>query len=262
VLEELEAVLHYGVEAVYFLDEAFLSDRSRVVALCEALLQTQLNKRLRWAAQVRADSVDREILALMAEAGCIQLECGFETGSDRLLREIGKRTSRQQNLRTIQLLKEAGIRCLANLIVGLPGEREEDVQQTADFLQQCEADHIVFSRFALYPGSKLAGSLVQQGQAPDRFWLDPAFYQEPPNFTAMSTERLNAFENEIVREIVKPTNTHDRMSHITLRQRLAQSSWREWRRICLHSPLSIPRFLWKWTADRIAKRRRASNQRK
>jgi hypothetical protein len=60
------------------------------------MIRDGYNQKVKWAAQVRVDVLDQDLLRLMKEAGCIQLECGFETASDRLLKNVNKKPLRRK----------------------------------------------------------------------------------------------------------------------------------------------------------------------
>lgn len=100
IIAELDHILrNYDVEAIYFLDEGFLTNPPRVRELCEIMIRDGYNQQVKWTAQVRVDVLDQDLLKLMKEAGCVQLECGFETASDRLLKNVNKKTSQQKKSR-------------------------------------------------------------------------------------------------------------------------------------------------------------------
>ena len=81
------------------MDEGFLTNDPRVRGFCEIMIRDGYSRRVKWAAQVRVDALNRDLLKLMKEAGCIHLECGFETASDRLLKNVNKKTSQQKESR-------------------------------------------------------------------------------------------------------------------------------------------------------------------
>jgi radical SAM superfamily enzyme YgiQ (UPF0313 family) len=140
-----------SIEGIYFRDESFLGNSGRVAELCEVLMRRGLAGRVVWAAQVRTDSVSPDILRLMRRAGCIQLEFGIESGSQRVLDASCKGTSVGQNMRAIRITREAGIRSLAYVMYGMPGETRDDLLATESFLRQSDPDIVRSSAFMLLP---------------------------------------------------------------------------------------------------------------
>jgi radical SAM superfamily enzyme YgiQ (UPF0313 family) len=82
----------------------------------------------------RADLIDKDTLALMKAAGVTKIVFGIESGSDRMLRAMNKRTTVAENAAAIELTKKAGIDCFADLFIGYPGETPETIKETEKFL--------------------------------------------------------------------------------------------------------------------------------
>ena len=70
-----------------------------------------------------------ELLAMMKDAGCVHVEYGFESGSQRILDLMNKRTSLQRNREVSIFTRKSGLHFQGNFIVGYPGEREEDFKK-------------------------------------------------------------------------------------------------------------------------------------
>ena len=252
VLAEIETLLsRYRIEAVYFLDEGFMSREPRVLELCRGLIREGYNRRLKWAAQARVDSLAPDTLRLMKEAGCIQLECGFETASDRLLKEVGKGLTTRRNPQVVRMIKASGLRCHANIIVGLPGETREEFDRTMAFVRESGFDSVTFSRFAPYPGSRLYAQLLAQGRIPEGAWATDARCYEGANFTAIPTAVFESRLDEARKRVVGPLNSRDRMKNTSLGKRLKSLSLTELRLTLLRTPLRIPRFLLLWLTARL-----------
>jgi anaerobic magnesium-protoporphyrin IX monomethyl ester cyclase len=254
IVAELDHVLsRYNIEAVYFLDEGFLTDPARVRDLCEIMIKDGYSRRVKWAAQVRVDALSRDLLKLMKEAGCIHLECGFETASDRLLKNVNKKTSLQKNREIVTLIKSSGIRCLAYIIAGLPGETEEEFQASVEFIKTSGVDAVVFSEFIPHPGSIIYNDLIQRGVLQKGFWEHGGEGYGKMNFSAMSGERAKALYNQTLEKIIKPINIRDRMIHTSPWQAIKNTSFRELISRVFNVPLSLPRFLFNWIKTRLLK---------
>ena len=252
IIAELDHILrNYDVEAIYFLDEGFLTNLPRVRELCDIMMRDGYNQQVKWTAQVRVDHLDQDLLKLMKEAGCVQLECGFETASDRLLKSVNKKTSQQKNREIVTLVKASGIRCLAYIIAGLPGETEEEFQASVEFIKTSGVDAVVFSQFVPHPGSVLYNELIQTGLLKKGFWGHGGESYNTMHFSAMSEERAKALYKKTLKEIIKPINTKDRMMHTSPLQVIKNTSFRELVSRVLNAPLSVPRFLFNWLKARL-----------
>jgi len=165
VIEELEHLVDcYSVEAIYFADDMFLSNRKRTERLLKLLINNEKLNKLKWIAQVRANVVDEDILRLMKKGGCVHLEFGFESGSQRMLDIMHKRTTVEDNVRAATLTRKVGLRFSAFVMVGYPGERKVDVEKTVDFLKTVRPNVISFSVFYPLPGTEVYRRLVLQEQ--------------------------------------------------------------------------------------------------
>ncbi|MDD5027093.1 MAG: radical SAM protein [Candidatus Omnitrophica bacterium] len=92
----------------------------------------------------------------LKQAGCHTLIYGVESGSDRILEKMGKAYTAQEAAGVIRNTHQAGICTNINIIVGFPGETEEDFNQTIDFVLK-NKDHIDeitnISGFTLFPAA-------------------------------------------------------------------------------------------------------------
>lgn len=212
IIEDL--VARYGVEGVYFQDETFLGNRDRVLELCGELARSGLASRVAWSAQARTDAVDAEVLAAMRRGGCVQLELGVESGSQRLLDELAKGETVEDHERAFALARGAGIRTLASVMVGTPGERLEDVRLTDELLGRLRPTVVRLVRYIPMPGTALVRSLVERGRLPERFWERGRYRGSPHggpkrNLSEMSDEELRRAERSLYRRRALPAYAAD-----------------------------------------------------
>jgi len=233
VLDQLRhAADHLHVEAVHFEDDTLGADRERLMALCDAICRQGLHRRLTWDGCLRVNQADAELLAAMRAAGCIQVEYGFESGSDDSLRRLGKGATAELNMRAVRLTREAGLRIFADIMVGLPGETPADLRQTVSFLRRARPEVISAARLCPLPGTQLYKNLPQATR--DAMDLGGYAYLDYPatrvNLTAMpdaTFERLyRRFQNRLVRPqilwaLLRDTAKGNRDVRRRLRRRLA-----------------------------------------
>lgn len=202
VIEEIEMLIKdYKVEGLYFTDDMFDINKSRTENICERLIQRGLHKKIYWNAQIRASSVDKDLLKLMKKAGCIRVDIGFESGSQRTLDRINKKTTVEQNYKAAKILHEVGLQFHANIIVGIPGEDEDDIQKTELMIKRIKPHWVGFGEFIPLPGSKLYNELVAQG----KLQIDDVESMGSYNFTKLNDETFNFLIRRIRRTCVIPT---------------------------------------------------------
>lgn len=84
VIHEIQILnSRYGVNSVHFMDDLFTINRQRTAEFCHQLLVSGI--KIRWRALSRVDTVNEELLSLMAKAGCYKLAFGIESGTSRIL---------------------------------------------------------------------------------------------------------------------------------------------------------------------------------
>jgi radical SAM superfamily enzyme YgiQ (UPF0313 family) len=155
VVDEMEHLKRQGANILSFQDDSFSTSRIFVRQVCDEILRRQLD--LPWMARVRADEVDRELLALMRRAGCLMLGMGVESGSQRIVDRVIKTHKPKPWAdicrQTFAWTRELGIGTNAYYVIGSPGETREDIEQTIELALQLNSDTIQVHFFTPYPGS-------------------------------------------------------------------------------------------------------------
>jgi pyruvate-formate lyase-activating enzyme len=120
----------FGQRRVHFTHDLFTTDRRWVRQLCEQFIRENVGAR--WTCSARTDTVDGDLLRLMAKAGCTAVYFGIESGSPRILQSIKKNVSVGHSLEVLRACRDAGIVANAGLIVGFPNEDERSLSDTMD----------------------------------------------------------------------------------------------------------------------------------
>lgn len=133
IADEIEEFYHRGFRQFVFNDSDFNSNHELVIRLCNSLVERKLDIQL--TAQLRISKhSDAEYFTLLRRAGFSCLRFGVDGFTDHTLRLQKKGytlATVRQNLRDCHA---AGIFIEVNAVIGVPGETEEDIDQSADFL--------------------------------------------------------------------------------------------------------------------------------
>lgn len=165
VASEIEHLIsEYSIEALYFAEDMFLANKKRAREVLSLFIEKGINKKIKWMAQLSTNIVDKEYLELMKAAGCVHVEYGFESGSQRILDLMNKKTTVAKNLAAVKMTNEVGLRFQGNIIAGYPGETEDDFRQTIDFLKKTKPHNIGFNLFMPLPGSFIYNKLKEDGK--------------------------------------------------------------------------------------------------
>ncbi|MCX5892123.1 MAG: radical SAM protein, partial [Deltaproteobacteria bacterium] len=201
VIEEIERLVKdYQVEGLYFADDMFDANKARAMEICEKLMARGLHKKVCIYPQLRANHIDKERLEIYKQAGVRRVDVGFESGSQKILNIMNKKTTVAQNYQAAKLLHEVGLQFQANIMVGIPGEDVADIQQTVKMMQEIKPDWINFGEFLPLPGSKLYDDLNKQ----KLITTEILEYSEPYNFTAIDDTTFDQLMKTIRKDIVLP----------------------------------------------------------
>ena len=153
IMQEVEHIVTtYGQKSFIFWDDLFTANKKRVVAFCEELLKRDLN--IKWVCLARLNNLDREMIDIMKKAGCIQIQVGVESGSERMLKFIGKKLAISVINEKTQIIKDAAINWLAFFIIGFPTETKDEIQQTLNYIEEIKPSTVAISVFSPYPGTE------------------------------------------------------------------------------------------------------------
>lgn len=81
-----------------------------------------------------------EVIGRLKDAGLTAVYFGMESGSKKMLRVMEKNATREDNLKALNICKDAGIFTVIQLVVGMPGENDRTIDETVDFLKSATED--------------------------------------------------------------------------------------------------------------------------
>ena len=168
-----------GYRRAYFVDNTFNLPEAYALELCRAL--GRRGPGLEWRCIVYPRDLGEELADAMAEAGCVEVSLGFESGSLPVLREMNKRFTPDDVREVSDRLASRGIRRTGFLLLGGPGETRETVEESLAFASSLRLDALrVTVGIRIYPSTPLAERAVREGLVrPGDDLLVPTFYLAP-----------------------------------------------------------------------------------
>jgi len=213
IIEEIEFLQdRFGVEGVHFIDELLIVNKKRGCELADKIAPLKVT----WDAQGRVNTVDRDLLVKLKQAGCVAIGFGIESGSDEILRNMNKRITAEQSFKVVKATQEVGLHVKVQLIMGYPGETRETVQDTVDLFARLNHPGRRFSLILPLPGSALydkalADGLIENeeeymrqisgGYGGSRY---PVFI----NFTDMTTQQIYKLKARAEKQMVRNYRKH------------------------------------------------------
>lgn len=161
ILEELELVKGLGYDWVFIVDDNFIvpvNIKEREM-LFEKIAERDLDS-LNWIAQLRADLAARNpgIISKAVKAGLRIAFIGMESGSDEVLKAMGKGTSTATATEGVRVLHKNGVLTHGGFVVGAPYESRQQVNRTVKYADQLRAAGLDSAQFSIYtplPGTDI-----------------------------------------------------------------------------------------------------------
>jgi anaerobic magnesium-protoporphyrin IX monomethyl ester cyclase len=150
VAEIKNNVEKYGITTFRFTDSCFSAPPARAGELCDAIYNQCVRRGIpvKWSSYARVSNLDRTLLEKMKRSGCVALDIGVESGSERMLRSMGRHYSPSAAVAVAHDSRELGIITNFNVVIGFPGETRESVLETAALIDRAAPD--TYSCFLFY----------------------------------------------------------------------------------------------------------------
>ena len=162
VTAEIEAdIAQCGIGEFLIWADTFTADANYVRQFCRAIIDRNLA--ISWSCNSRVDTVDRETLGLMKDAGLWMIGFGIEAGNEAVLRATGKEITVAQSRLAVQTAHDLGIRVAGHFMFGLPGETEETMAETLSLALELPLDVAQFYAAAPFPGTGLFEEARREG---------------------------------------------------------------------------------------------------
>jgi radical SAM superfamily enzyme YgiQ (UPF0313 family) len=190
VIKEIEECRKkFKTNHITFLDNTFTLKKERVKTICKYLKEGNFT----FDCNSRVDTVDEEIINIMKESGCEKISFGIESGSQRILDLINKKTNISQIKKTISLAKKVKIPVIEGtaMIGSHPTETREEVKMTFNLLKELDLDYVVVEVIVPYPGTSTYYEMEKRGLIKNKDWEKYVPYGEIPSWR---TENFSEIE--------------------------------------------------------------------
>lgn len=164
VVAEFKDLLEQGVDAVHLCDSEFNIPAAHAHAICRALTERGIAKRLRWYTYAAAVPFDGDLALAMADAGCVGVNFGADHANPEMLRRLGRDYGPEDIRRTAQACRDAGLVCMFDLLLGSPGETRDTLAEAIAFVRDAGPDCVGLScGVRVYPNTPMAAMVRRQG---------------------------------------------------------------------------------------------------
>ena len=156
--DEMDDLKELGYEGVYLFDDLFAIAKKKVEPITEELKKRNLIYRCNGQANFFTKWGD-SFAKLLGESGCKEIAFGHETGSQKILDNIRKKTLVEQNYKSIEYAKKYGIHVKSFLMLGLPGEDHETLADTERFIKEGGMDDFQLAIYYPYKGTQIRDAI-------------------------------------------------------------------------------------------------------
>ena len=173
VADEIEEVISFGYNRLWFADDCFTLNRKRLIEVCNEIIKRGL--KIGWECLSRVDTLDSDTADKMKQAGCVRMFFGIESGNDSILKIMNKQVTTKQAYIATRLCKKKGIKAGAFFILGYPGENGKTILKTIKFASSLPLDYLSFTLPYPIPGTPLFERL--RGKLVSEEWEEPKSIQ-------------------------------------------------------------------------------------
>lgn len=138
---------NYQVDTVWFVDDVFTVSHKWLEEFTTELQER--NIKMPYECITRADRMSEEVIINLKKSGCFRVWIGAESGSQKVIDLMDRRVEVGQVREMIQLAQANGVQAGTFIMVGYPGETEEDIYETVHHLKTSNPD--IFTITVAYP---------------------------------------------------------------------------------------------------------------
>jgi radical SAM superfamily enzyme YgiQ (UPF0313 family) len=187
---------------IWIHDDTFFLNNQRVIDFCDEIVKRGI--KTSFICSGRFKPLSQAMVTKLEEANFIQVLFGLESGNEEILKKSHKAITRQDAINAFKIFANSKIDIYAFLIVGLPGETEATILDTAHFIQQLQRIKYVhysdtLAILTVYPGTEIYEISKTAGLINDDYWLTDG---PTPVFTVEhSLEELLKYQETLVNHI-------------------------------------------------------------
>lgn len=214
IIREIERLVADGVVEVMLLGQNVnsygktLEEPITFARLLKEIEKIEGLERIRFMTSHPKDLSD-ELIQVMAESKkiCTHLHLPVQSGSTRILEKMNRRYTKEGYLELVRKIRAAvpDISLTTDIIVGFPGETEEDFQETLDVVRQVRYDSAFTFIYSRRTGTPAA---VMEDQVPEDVVKD-RFNRLLEEVQRISAEMCARYEGTVQRVLVESVNEHD-----------------------------------------------------
>ena len=217
IIKEIDFLYkNHNYTGFMFYDDELNLNKHRFKELLEKLIKYQKNNNVKFNFRgfTRSDLLTEKQANLMLEAGFKWLLIGFESGSNKILKNMNKGCTVKQNTECFRIARKSGLKVKALMSIGHPGETMDTINESIKWLKKVKPDETDITIISIYPGSnyfnksiKISENLLKyENQDGDKLYIRDIDFLKDANFYKSKNDSYISFvhtdnlsENDIIK---------------------------------------------------------------
>jgi anaerobic magnesium-protoporphyrin IX monomethyl ester cyclase len=145
--EILHLQKHYQFDSIWFVDDVFTVSHKWLTDFAAEISKRKVQ--VKYEIITRADRMSEAVIDLLLQSGCYRVWIGAESGSQTIIDAMDRRVDVKQVREMIRLSRKKGLQAGTFIMIGYPGETENDIRETVNHLSESDPDY--FTLTLAYP---------------------------------------------------------------------------------------------------------------
>lgn len=144
VCDELDLIQkEYNPDTLWFVDDVFTISHKWLNEFNEELKKRNL--KIKYECITRADRLNEDVIKLLKDSGCFRVWIGAESGSQKVIDLMNRRVDVNQVRAMIRLAQQYEIQAGTFIMLGYPGETEDDIEETIKHLKESNPEYFTIT---------------------------------------------------------------------------------------------------------------------
>lgn len=163
IVDEIEFVVkNIGITRFDLDHDLFTVNRNKIIEFCNELKNRNLS--IDWYCSSRIDTIDKELIDIMADNGLCKIMFGIESASERIQKIIHKNLKLDDCYDIVKYCRNKGLRVITSFIYGLPDDTEDDFEKSFRMMQdfECMGVNVAIYLCGILNGTELYAQYSKQ----------------------------------------------------------------------------------------------------
>lgn len=175
VIQEIEWMINKfpQMDGIWIHDDTFFVDNNRVIEFCDEIIKRKI--KLDFICSGRIKPINEEMVRKLEQANFKRVLFGLESGDNGVLKKCNKGIVQEDVINAYKLFAKTKISIFSHLILGLPGETEKTVIETANLIKKLQKIKYTPNYYApfltVFPGTQIYEISKKAGFIDDNYWL-------------------------------------------------------------------------------------------